>query len=76
MALRLLVRLYHLAGLRFTETVFFAPKGLLRGEPQIFGVRLFVRASVRPCVRPCVRMDHQICNIALKEANRGPKTGS
>ena len=50
-----------------------APKGLLRGEPQIFGVRLFVRASVT--LFWITFLDHQICNIALKEANRGPKTG-
>ena len=55
----------------------FALKGLLRGEPQIFAVRLFVR----PCVRPCVplflghNLDRQICNIALKEAQKGPKRG-
>ena len=29
-------------------SAFIAPKGFIRGEPQIFAVRLFVRASVRP----------------------------
>ena len=46
-------------------------KGLLRGEPEIFAVRLFVRPSVPLYLDQF--LDHQIYNIALKEAPKGFK---